>query len=112
LTVTVPTVTPAKLDMATTTITDLPDSRALDYRAMSAIRGASGAGDWCLSAFSPYQSAPLSPNAIYGTNYFAGQMNPQIQNFGNQGSGSGTINLNTSQNALNLSHAGPGLPPS
>lgn len=67
--------------MATTTITDLPGSRALDYRAMSAIRGAAGAGDWCLSAFIPYQSAPLSPMVIYGTNYFAGQMNLQIQNF-------------------------------
>jgi hypothetical protein len=67
--------------MATTTITDLPSSRALDHKVMSAIRGAAGAGDWCLSAFSPYQSAPLSPIAIYGTNYFAGQMNLQIQNF-------------------------------
>ena len=93
--------------MATTTITDLPSSRALDYKAMSAIGGTAGAGDWCLSAFSPYQSAPLPPNAFYGTSYFAGQMNPQFQNFGNQGSGSGTINFNTSQNALNLIHAGP-----
>src|SRR4029077_11646124 len=54
-------------------------------------------GDWCLSAFSPYQTAPLSPIAIYGTNYFAGQMNLQIQNFDNKGSDSGTINLNTCQ---------------
>ena len=77
--------------MATTTITDLPSSRALDYKAMTAIRGgAAGAGDWCLSAFSPYQSAPLSPIVIYGTNDFAGQMN-----------------LNTTQNALNLIHSGP-----
>jgi hypothetical protein len=89
---TVPTVTPAKLDtedaiMATTTITDLPCSRTLDYKVMSAIRGAAAAGDWCLSAFSPYQSAPLSPIVIYGTNSFAGQMNLQVQNFdimGNQ----------------------------
>ena len=73
--------------MATTTITDLPISRALDYKAMSAIRGGTaGAGDWCLSAFSPYQSTPLSttlsPIAIDGTNYFAGQTNLQIENFG------------------------------
>jgi hypothetical protein len=89
---TVPTATPAKLDtedaiMATTTITDLPRSRTLDYKVMSAIRGAAAAGDWCLSAFSPYQSAPLSPIVIYGTNSFAGQMNLQVQNFdimGNQ----------------------------
>ena len=76
--------------MATTTITDLPGSRALDYKSMSAIRGAAGAGDWCLYAFRPYQSAPLSPIVIYGTNYFAGQMN-----------------LNTTQNALNPIHTGP-----
>jgi hypothetical protein len=67
--------------MATTTITDLPGGRALDYKAMSAIRGAAGAGDWCLSAFIPYQSAPLSPVVIYGTNDFAGQMNLPVQNF-------------------------------
>jgi len=65
--------------MTTITITDLPDSRALDYRAMSAIRGAAGAGDWCLYAFTPYQSAP-TPGAIYNPNYFADQTNPQVQN--------------------------------
>ena len=93
--------------MATTTITDLPSSRALDHKVMSAFRGAAGTGDWCLSAFTPYQSAPLSPIAIDGTNYFAGQMNIQIQNPAINGSGSGTTNLNTSQNGLNLIHAGP-----
>jgi hypothetical protein len=93
---TVPTASPAKLDtedaiMATTTITDLPSSRTLDDKVMSAIRGAAAGGDWCLSAFIPYQSAPLSPIVIYGTNYFAGQMNLQMQNFDIKGSGSGTI---------------------
>ena len=38
--------------LATTTIAhlpaDLPGSRALDYRAMSAIRGAGLTGEWCL----------------------------------------------------------------
>ena len=68
--------------MTTITITDLPDSRALDYRAMSAIRGASGAGDWCLYAFSPYQ------------------------NFEIKDSGSGATNLNTSRNPLNSIHTG------
>jgi hypothetical protein len=91
--------------MATTTITDLPSSRALDYRAMSAIRGAAGAGDWCLSAFSPYQRAPLSPIAIYGTNYFAGQMNPSDPELRQQGLG--LRHDQPSQNALNLIHAGP-----
>jgi hypothetical protein len=93
---TVPTASPAKQDtedaiMATTTITDLPSSLTLDYKVMSAIRGAAAGGDWCLSAFIPYQSAPLSPIVIYGTNYFAGQMNLQMQNFDIKGSGSGTI---------------------
>lgn len=67
--------------MATTTITDLPGSRTLDHKAMSATRGAAAAGEWCLSAFSPYQSASLSPIVIYGANYFTGQMNLQMQNF-------------------------------
>jgi hypothetical protein len=110
---TVPTVTPAKLHtedaiMATTTITDLPDSRALDSQAMSAIRGA-GAGDWCLYAFSPYEIAQ-PPMAIYETNYFADQMNLQVQNIDIKDSGSGAINVNTAQNALNLIYAGPTLP--
>jgi hypothetical protein len=91
--------------MTTITITDLPDSRALDYRAMSAIRGASGAGDWCLYAFSPYQSAP-PPGAIYGTNYLDGQMNFPVQNYDIKDSGSGATHLNTSRNALNLIHTG------
>ena len=62
--------------MAKTTIviTDLPGSRALDYKAMSAIRGGAGAGDWCLYAFSPYQTAS-QPVVNYGTNYFADSMN-------------------------------------
>ena len=42
--------------MATTTITDLPASRALDYQAMSAIRGAGGA-PWIFGAFVPFQPA-------------------------------------------------------
>jgi hypothetical protein len=91
--------------MTTIIIADLPDSRALDYRAMSAFKGASGAGDWCLYAFSPYRaSAP--PGAIYGTNYLAGQMNFAVQNFDIKDSGSGATGLNTSRNALNLIHAG------
>jgi hypothetical protein len=92
---TVPTVTPAKLDtkdaiMATTNITDLPSSRALDDKAMSAIRGAAGAGDWCLYAFTPYQSAPPSPMVSNGTNYFSDQMN-----------------LNTTQDGLSFIRTGP-----
>ncbi len=40
--------------MTTLTIVDLPRSRALDYKAMAAIRGAGSTGDWCLFAFQPF----------------------------------------------------------
>jgi len=39
--------------MATTTINDLPKSRALDYKAMSSIKGAGGA-PWVFGAFQPF----------------------------------------------------------
>ena len=65
-----------------TNITDLPGSRALDYKAMSAIRGA-GPGDWVLSAFLPYRPpvAPISPIVnFYQTNYFADNLTLQTEN--------------------------------
>ena len=69
--------------MATTIITDLPRSRALDYKAVSAIRGA-GAGDWVLSAFAPYTPpvAPIVPVVInyFQTNYIAENMTLQMEN--------------------------------
>src|ERR1700761_757753 len=59
--------------MAIMTITDLPISRALDYKAMSAIRGA-GMGDWVMYAFLPYQPpvASVLPSInFYQINYVA-----------------------------------------
>src|SRR5260370_40163209 len=103
---TAPTVTPVKPDiripiMATTTITDLP-SRALDYKAMSAIRGA-GPGDWVLSAFLPYTSpiAPILPIVnFYQTNYIADNLTVQTQNINVPTSApTPPINLSTRQNS-------------
>ena len=55
--------------MAVTTIVDLPTSRALDYKAKSAIIGA-GAGDWCIGAFPFYlPSIPIIPSRTLVFNY-------------------------------------------
>jgi hypothetical protein len=96
----------------TTTITDLPSSRALDYKAMSAIRGAGLTGDWCLYAFSPFvpESDRIRPIVnFYQTNYFADQLNLLTQNIDIKNSAPGAaINVATLQNASNIIHAGPG----
>jgi len=82
--------------MATTTLTDLPSSRALDYKALSAIRGA-GAGDWVLSAFVPYRPpvAPIAPIVpvinYYQTNYIAQNMTLQMQNISVNNLGAGAV---------------------
>ena len=82
--------------MATTTLTDLPSSRALDYKALSAIRGA-GAGDWVLSAFLPYSTpvAPIAPIVpvinYYQTNYIAENMTLQMQNISVNNLGAGAV---------------------
>ena len=82
--------------MATTTLTDLPSSRALDYKALSAIRGAGG-GDWVFSAFVPY-SPPVAPIApivpvinYYQTNYIAENMTLQMQNISVNNLGAGAV---------------------
>ena len=89
--------------MATLTLTDLPSSRALDYQAMSAIRGA-GPGDWVLYAFSPYRPpvAPILPIVnFYQTNYFADIMTLQTENIDVKNSAPGaSINVGAVQNAL------------
>ena len=97
--------------MATTTtyvLVDLPSSRALDYKAMSAIRGAGLTGDWCLSAFRPFvpDSDRVLPIAFYQTNIIADQLNLLVDNIDIKDSGSGAINVNTNQNALNLLQVG------
>jgi hypothetical protein len=80
--------------MATTTIIDLPRSRALDYKARSAIRGA-GAGDWVLSAFVPYSPpvAPIVPTVInyFQTNYIAENMTLQMENISVNNLGAGAV---------------------
>jgi hypothetical protein len=82
--------------MATTTLTDLPSSRALDYKARSAIRGA-GAGDWFVSAFVPYRPpvAPIAPIVpvinYYQTNYIAQNMTLQMQNISVNNLGAGAV---------------------
>jgi hypothetical protein len=89
--------------MATTTITDLPISRALDYKAMSAIRGA-GLGDWVLYAFLPYRppAAPILPIVnFYQTNYIADNLTVQTENINVKNSAPGaSINVGAVQNAL------------
>jgi hypothetical protein len=91
--------------MATTTITDLPRSRALDYKAMSAIRGA-GAGDWVFSAFLPYRPpvAPIVPVVnFYQTNYIADNLTLQTENINVNNSAAGaSINVGATQNALTV----------
>ena len=98
--------------MTTTTITDLPRSRALDYEAMSAIRGAGLTGDWCLYAFRPFvpESDRIVPTVnFYQTNIIADQLNLLTTNIDIKNSAPGaTINVATQQNGLNIIQAGPG----
>jgi len=84
--------------MATTIVVDLPRSRALDYKAIAAIRGA-GAGDWVLSAFVPYSPpvAPIVPVVNYfqtnyfQTNYLAENMTLQTENISVNNSGASAV---------------------
>jgi hypothetical protein len=91
--------------MAIVTIVDLPNSRALDYEAMSAIRGA-GPGDWVLYAFVPYKPpvAPILPTVnFYQTNYFANNLTLQTENIDVKNSAPGaSINVGAAQNALTV----------
>jgi hypothetical protein len=90
--------------MAIMTITDLPFSRALDYKALSAIRGA-GAGDWVLYAFAPY-SPPVASvvpviNFYQINNYTADNLTLQTENINVQASAANAaINVGAVQNAL------------
>src|SRR3984893_9344789 len=104
--------------MTTTTIAyvlaDLPSSRALDYEAMSAIRGAGLTGEWCLHAFRPF--VPESDRArpivnFFQTNYIADQLNVLTQNIDIKNSAPGaSINVATGQNAVNFIHVVPAGP--
>jgi len=98
--------------MTTMTITDLPRNRALDYEAMSAIRGAGLTGEWCLYAFRPFvpESDRIVPTVnFYQTNIIADQLNLLSTNIDIKNSAPGaTINVATQQNALNIIQANPG----
>jgi hypothetical protein len=86
--------------MGATTITDLPSSRALDYKAMQAIRGA-GAGDWVLYAFAPYKPAAAPLVNFYQTNtYIADNLTLQTQNINVNSAPGASVNVDALQNAL------------
>ena len=91
--------------MSTMTITDLPMSRALDFRAMSSIKGAGGA-PWVFGAFRAFlppvaQVAPIVN--FYQTNFIANQLNVQFQNIDIDASAANAVvNVNAAQSALNF----------
>lgn len=91
--------------MTATTITDLPLSRALDYKAMSSIRGAGGA-PWVFGAFRAFvpESLRIAPIVnLYQTNFIAEQLNVQFQNIDvDNSAANAVINVNAGQNALNF----------
>ena len=97
--------------MATLRITDLSGNRALDYKAMSAIRGAGLSGEWCLFAFQPFVPASdrVQPIVFYQTNYIADQLNVINENIDIKNSAPGaSIKVATLNNALNvIQAAGP-----
>ena len=93
--------------MAITTINDLRLSRALDYKAMSSIKGAGGA-PWVFGAFQPFlpESARFLPIVnFYQTNntFVADQLTVQFQNIDvSNSAANATINVSAGQNAINL----------
>ena len=107
--------------MATTTITDLPASRALDYKAMLAIKGAGGA-PWIFGAFLPF-AVPVPAIAASGnnfgnsqligynsnqTNYFANNLTLQNESSNDQNSASSSatsISAMQSSLGINLSNS-------
>jgi hypothetical protein len=96
--------------MSTMTITDLPMSRALDFKAMSAIKGAGGA-PWVFGAFRAFlpESARIAPIVnVYETNFIADQLNVQFQTIEVENSAANAaINVNAGQNALNFNFGVP-----
>jgi len=93
--------------MATTTINDLPTSRALDYKAMAAVKGAGGA-PWVLGAFRPFTRpiAPIVPIIFNQINFIADQLTLQFQNINVENSAPNSeINVNAGQNAVSMNIA-------
>lgn len=91
--------------MTAPTIRDLPLDRALDYKAMSAIKGAGGA-PWVFGAFRaflPEIARTLPIVNFYQTNFIADQLNVQFQTIDVENSAANAvINVNAGQNALNF----------
>ena len=88
--------------MATTTINDLPLSRALDYKARAAIKGGGGAA-WVFGAFRPFlpESARVAPIVFNQINFIAEQLTLQFQNINVENSApNANINVNAGQDAL------------
>jgi len=96
--------------MSTTTITDLPMSRALDFKAMSAIKGAGGA-PWVFGAFRAFlpEVARIAPIVnFYQTNLIADQLNVQFQTIDvDNSAANAVININAGQSALNFNFSVP-----
>ena len=96
--------------MTTTTLSDLPMSRAFDYKAMSSIRGAGGA-PWVFGAFRAFlpESARFAPIVnFYQTNFIADQLNVQFQTIDVENSApNAVINVVAGQNALNFNFGSP-----
>lgn len=96
--------------MSTMNITDLPMSRALDFKAMSAIKGAGGA-PWVFGAFRAFlpEVARIAPIVnFYQTNLIADQLNVQFQTIDVANSAANAvININAGQNALNFNFSVP-----
>lgn len=93
--------------MATTTISDLRMSRALDHKAMSSIQGAGGA-PWVFGAFQPFlpESARFAPivNFFQTNNTFvADQLNVQFQTIDiNSSAANAVIDVVAGQDAVNF----------
>jgi len=93
--------------MATTTINDLPKSRALDYKAMSSIKGAGGA-PWVFGAFQPFvpesdRFVPIVNFYQTNNNFVADQLTVQFQTIDISNSAANAqINVVAGQNAINL----------
>ena len=92
--------------MTAIAIRDLTLNRALDVRAMSAIRGARS-GLWALGAFVPYRPARSAGSFVnfYQTNniFVADQLNIQLQTIAIENTGANAnIRLDAAQNAVNF----------
>jgi hypothetical protein len=86
------------------TITDLPMSRALDYRAMRAVKGAGGA-PWVFGAFRAFTPAVerIAPIIFNQFNFIADQLTLQFQNINVENSApNAQINVNAGQSAVDL----------